>query len=88
MLALNLLLTHYDPKLPIIVTAYASDYGIGAVISHRYRDGTEKIIYHACRFLSDTEKQFSQMEKALALVYAVQNLIYIYGRQFTLLTDH
>ena len=86
----NLLLTHYDPNQEIVVAADASNSGIGAVISHRFSNGTCKAVQHASRSLTPAESNYSQIEKeGLALVYAITKFHkMVSGRKFTLQTDH
>lgn len=86
----DLVLCHYVPDMPIQVAADASALAIGAQINHEFPDGSIKAIAYASRTLTKAERAYSQIEReALGLVFAVKHFHrYIYGRKFTLITDH
>ena len=83
-------LAHYDTSKPIRLTCDASPYGVGAVISQVEKDGQERPVAFASRSLSTAGNQYAQIErKALALIFRVKKFHQcLYGRAFTLQTDH
>ena len=82
--------THYDPSLSLRLACDASLVGIGAVLSHVMSDGTGRPIDFASRTLSKTEQKYSQIDKeALSIVWGVKKFhVYLFGRSFSLYTDH
>jgi len=83
-------LVPYDISLPIVVTADASSYGLGAVMSHVMPDKSIRPVMFASRSLNKAERNYAQLDKeALALVFAVKRFHkYLLARNFTLVTDH
>ena len=76
-------------KKSFIVTTDASNYAIGTVLSQG-KIGEDLPIAYASRTLNDAETRYATIEKELlAILFGVENFRpYLYGKKFTLVTDH
>ena len=83
-------LEHFNLQLPLRLAGDPSCYGIGAVLSHQYPDGSERPTAYASRTLLLSERNYTQIKReTLSLVFRIQKFHqFIYGRSFTLVTDH
>ena len=83
-------LIHYNARKPLILACDASPVDIGTVLSHQEDDGSERPITFASRTLMTAEQKYAQIEReGLAVVFGVIHVHeYIYGRHFTLVSDH
>ena len=83
-------LSMYDPNLLLKVDCDASKFDLGAVLSHKYPDRTEKLIAYASRTLNKNEINYSQVDKEGASIIFVLKKFnqYLLGNNFTLTTDN
>ena len=83
-------LAHYDPAKPIHLACGTSSYGVWAVVSQLEDSGQERPVAFASRLLNKAERNYAQIEReALPLIFRVHKFHqYLYGRTFTLQTDH
>ena len=84
------ILVHFDPNKPLGLACDASSVGIGAVLFHRFPDGTERPIANVSKTLTPAERNYSQIHKeALAIIFGLRKFYqYLYGHRFILVTDH
>ena len=78
-------LCYYDPDLPISIETDASQSGLGAVLLQEGRP-----ISFMSKALTDMQSRYSNIEREiLGMVTGVEHFHqYLFGRQFTLYTDH
>ena len=83
-------LVHFTEKHTLGLACDASNVGIGAVLFHRFRDGSERPIANVSKTLTESQRNYSQIQKeALAIVFGLKTFYqYLFGRKFILVTDH
>lgn len=83
-------LAHYDPNEELILACDASHYGLAAILSHKYKDSTEKPIAFASKRIPDKELNRAINDKeAAAIVFGFKKFYsFVFGRKVTLRTDH
>ncbi|KAL7294747.1 hypothetical protein TKK_0011877 [Trichogramma kaykai] len=83
-------LVNYDPQLDLVLACDASQYGLSAILSHRYANGEERPIAFASKVIPDNELNRAIIDKeAGAIVFGFKKFYdYIYGRHVILKTDH
>ncbi|XP_061722555.1 uncharacterized protein K02A2.6-like isoform X1 [Cydia pomonella] len=84
------ILAHYDPNNHVTLTCDASPRGVAGVLSQPDGQGRERPVAYVSRKLNTAEQNYSQIHReALAIVFSTQKFHqYLYGKRFTLVTDH
>jgi hypothetical protein len=82
------LLQYPDFTKPFVLTTDASNEAVGAILSQG-PIGQDLPVAYASRTLSHAEKNYSTTEELLAIVWGCrQYRQYLFGRTFTIVTDH
>ena len=88
-MSIDPVLAHYDTDKPVKLYYDASPRGVGACLMHIINGQERPVVYASCT-LTSAEGNYAQIEReALAIIFAVRKFHqYLYGHQFTLVTDH
>ena len=78
-------LANFDPDIPIGLACDPSAVSIGAVIYHKYENGTKRPIACASKTLSSSEKNYPQIEReALSIIFGVKvSLAFVWSKVHT-----
>ena len=86
----NKILAHYDLTAETVVSADASSFGLGAVVTQLQKNGEWRPVAYNSRSMSDAEKRYPQIDKeALAVTWACERFSdLLIGMTFKIETDH
>ena len=81
--------THFNPTLETRVKCDASRQGLGAALEQLDSEGWKTVAF-ASRFLNSNEERYSINElEMLGVIWAIKYFeYYLFGKNFTVLTDH
>ena len=83
-------LVNYNPNEEVVLSCDASDYGLSAILSHRYKNGEEKPIAYASKKIAKDELNRKILDKeAMAIVFGFKRFYqFIFGKVIILKTDN
>ena len=84
-------MAYFDVTKETLVTVDASPVGISAILGQRIKETDDyRVVAYASRALTAVQRRYSQTEReALAIVWAVEHYhLFLFGANFTLITDH
>ena len=80
---------HRDIKLPLVLSADASNVGCGAVLYQKREDNLEPLQYYSKNFTECEQKLPIRSRELLSIALAIKNFeTTLVGEHFTVLTDH
>ena len=86
------LLIHFNPEKVLILLCDASSYGLGAMLSHQLKDGSERpIAYTSCTLASAEAKYYHVEKEGLVIIFGVNQCHqYLVGRRIMIYSysDH
>ncbi|OXA44383.1 Retrovirus-related Pol polyprotein from transposon opus [Folsomia candida] len=84
------LLAFYDPDRPIHIQCDASGVGIGSCLMQLNEKGHEQPVAYASKTLNEYQRRYNNTEREFYAIYHALRVFhpYIYGKKFTIFTDH
>lgn len=81
---------HSDPNQQIVLACDASNHGLSAILSHKYKDGKEKPIAYVSSTIPKKELSRTILDKAaMAIVFGLKRFRdFVFGREIILRTDN
>ena len=82
-------MSYYDPNAETRLIVDASPVGLGAIFEQK-QNGNFRPVAYASRTLNAVERRYSQIEReSLGVTWSIERFyVYLYGINFTVLTDH
>ena len=91
LLTSDMIVTHFDPSLPVVIMTDASRlHGLGYAMGH-YIDGRFRLVICGSKALTPTQRRYATIElECLAVQYAIDECSFYLkgGPEFTVATDH